>query len=373
MIRVLHVIDSGGVFGAEVVILNLMDAQKSIGIKPVLLSLGNIGVEQKSVEIEAEARGLDCIKLRLRKGIDVGGLKNILYYARGTGANIIHSHGYKGDILLGMLPKRLRKIPVIATLHGWTSTRPLSKIWFYNLLDLLFLKNFNCVVSVSHSHVRNPGLRSLHIKPTVINNGIPKLDFKPSYRHKEIVENCRCTYKLLSVGRLSQEKGFDILIRALAIIVSHSLDAELVIAGDGKEKRRLIKLAQRENILERVHFVGYVERAFRLMHYFDAFILPSKTEAFPITVLEAMQAGVPIIATKVGDVPIILDYGRFGVLVDTSNEKSMANSIEDVLLKRQLATDKAKAAKLYALKEYSCTKMADRYLLQYNDVIANSR
>ena len=269
--RVLHLIDSGGLYGAEIVVLNLMEAQKKMGFHPMLLSMGDIE-GPKDIEIDAQRRGLDCITLRFGKRLLINGSKKILYHTKVLGSHIIHSHGYKGNILLSMLPRALCNFATVTTLHGWTSKHAFTKISIYKYLDALAIMRFDAAIAVSSNLLKHPLLRLLGIRPIVINNGIPRLNFQTNSFQKECTEiagRCESKFSILSIGRLSPEKGFDILIQAMAKTVSHGYDFSLVVVGDGQDRPLLAHLAEKENISDRVHLVGYRDKAFRYIPCFD--------------------------------------------------------------------------------------------------------
>ena len=373
--KILHVIDSDGLYGAEAVLLNLMEPQKRMGLHPSLLSIGATGIHSKVIEIEATKRGLECSPLRFQNGFNLRGSRKILQHAITSGADIVHSHGYKGDILLGIIPRRLRKVPVITTQHGWTSTSFFSKMRLYEWIDTLLMKNLDGVVVVSSAMQNHPRLRMLGIRPVVINNGLPCLNFELDAFLKEcpeVAKDCQNKFKIISVGRLSHEKGVSILIHAVAGLLSRNIDICLVLVGEGSEGFSLQDLAKNKGLSDRVHFVGYREKAYQLFPYFDLFVLPSYTEGLPITLLEAMQAGVPIVATRVGEVPKVLDEGRYGRIVPPGDPEELMKGILEVYENRDQAKKKALLARDRVLAEYGVEKMATKYLDLYRSVLSGT-
>ena len=105
--RVLHIIDSGGMYGAEVMLLNLVEEQIRQGLKPVIASIGDNQTGEKPLEIEAHKRGFPLKIFRMRPGPNFIGAWKILNYAKSIDCNLLHSHGYKGNILFGFLPKKI--------------------------------------------------------------------------------------------------------------------------------------------------------------------------------------------------------------------------------------------------------------------------
>jgi glycosyltransferase involved in cell wall biosynthesis len=372
--KILHVIDSEGMYGAEAVLLNLMVCQQDKGLSPVLLSLGDTTAGPKSIESEAKRRHLEVQTCRFRNGLNVRGAFRILDCARHSQSEIIHSHGYKGNILLGMIPRSLRKIPVLTTLHGWTATRLLSKIWVYGWVDAFSIRRLERAVAVSSTMLQHPHLKWLGIRPELIHNGIPVLNFEPDGFERDfpdISTRIKNRFRIVSIGRLSSEKGYDILIRSLGELISQGIDAVLVLMGEGSEKEKLTLLAKKQNLWDRVYFTGYIDRAYRYLPFFDLFTLSSYTEGMPITLLEAMQSNVPIVATHVGDVPEVLAGGESGYLLPPGDTETLAETIKRVYESREEAKRKGLLAKERALNYYNVERMAEKYFEVYQSLLQN--
>jgi len=148
-IKVLHLIDSGGLYGAEMMLLNLVEEQVKSGLKPLILSAGIPEIEEKAIEAEARKRGLPVKAVRMRAGINIVKAFRIVSFAKKEGFDVLHSHGYKFDILLGILPSVLRKIPVVTTIHGYVPAEKYSKLAVYQWLDRALIRNFDNVIFVN--------------------------------------------------------------------------------------------------------------------------------------------------------------------------------------------------------------------------------
>lgn len=364
----MHVIDSCGLYGAEMIILALMEHQKKTGHKPMLLSLGDLQTGEKELERAARERGVPACPLRFRKGLNIKGSLQIIEHARKYGADIIHSHGYKSDILLGMLPRSYRPFPVLTTLHGWTSVRLFSKMGLYRVMDIIAIKRLDKVVSVTSATYNYKAFKYLCISFDVIHNGVPPLSFDEYEFERtfpDAADACQGNYKILSVGRLSPEKGVDVLIRSVSLLRQRGVPAVLVIMGDGKMKDSLVGLIQELNMTDHVIMLGYQERAYRFMPFFDLFALPSFTEGLPVTMLEAMQAKLPVVATSVGEVPTLLSQGRFGMLVPPGDCVGFSNAAQYVFDHINEMKDNALRCFEENLGKYSIESMSNAYLDQY--------
>ncbi|MDH5570149.1 MAG: glycosyltransferase [Gammaproteobacteria bacterium] len=371
--KILHIIDSDGIYGAEVMLLNLMREHVLMGHEPIILSIEDNHNESKySLYQEATKRGLSAIKVELKRGFRPGSSALFMKIAKENSIDIIHSHGYKGNILLGIIPKIQRSTPVISTIHGWTSVRKFSKLWIYSLLDKFFLKRLDAVVYV------NPLTPNVihHKKAFHIDNGIPEHQFNRQIIEKtdqETVKFCQDGYIIGCISRLSEEKGIANLIEAISLALNKLPDIKLLIIGDGPLLNELKQLVNKYGISSSVLFSGYRENAYNYLAFFDLFILPSITEGLPITVLEAMQASVPVIATKVGAIPKVLANGDNGIIVNPNDSRSIEKAIylarsQPELLKFMIIRSKNDVA-----EKYSCHRMANDYINVYNKVMNNGK
>jgi glycosyltransferase involved in cell wall biosynthesis len=372
--KILHVIDSAGIYGAETVVLSLMHEQRAMGLEPRLCSIGHLTVGEKAIETEASRRGFHVEKVRMRNGPNITGALRIIRFAVAEGMQVIHAHGYKADILLGFMPKRVRGVPMVATVHGWTSTKPISRISLYEWLDRQSLKFLEVIILVSESmrpKLKVGGAQGQRIM--VINNGLQawQPNNLPSIDDPEISDFCGEGFTIGSVGRLSPEKGYDVLIKALHALVSKGLDVRLLLIGEGPDRGILETLIDDYSLNEHAFLPGYRENGRDYMSLFDVFVLPSFTEGMPLALLEAMGAGRAIIATSVGAVPDLLEDGRAGLLVEPGDSGALADAISSMYHERDLRDKLSAKAKAAAEIKYSSRKMAEQYQTAYELAIGS--
>jgi len=243
---------------------------------------------------------------------------------------------------------------IIFTAHGFVFNEPSSwlKRQFYILatkFSTLFLKK---IITVSHFDYQS-GLKA-GIKPqkmTVIHNGIDLPDFLSKEEAKNFLGGGE-----LVVGTAAyfySNKGLGFLIKATALIKKNF---KLVIVGDGEQRSYLESLIKKHQ-LDNVFLVGEIKDAYRYFKAFDIFALPSVKEGLPFVLLEAMAAGLPVVASKVGGVPEVIEDGVNGLLVEPTNVEELADALLCLLadpLKRKGFGD-ASLAKVK--KEFSFEKM----------------
>lgn len=367
VLKVLHVIDSDGLYGAEVMLLNLMEEHKKMSLHPILLSIEG-QVNRNGLRAEAKKRGIEAVGLQLSRGYSISKALKIIQCAKDKAVNLIHSHGYKGNILAGSLPRSTRKIPIVSTIHGWTATNKFSKIWFYSMLDRFFLRRMDAVFYVNGSMSRIGG----RAKGFVVENGIPELKFdhasalESDSLVREFVSN---SFIIGTICRLSEEKGLKHLIKAIRLLSDKHSDIKAIIIGEGPLEGQLRRIISDEALSDKILLAGYREAAFNYLPLFNIFALPSLTEGLPITLLEAMQAEVPIIATRVGGIPSLLEEGKLGLMVEPADAQALADAVEVLRSSPDVATTMVKKARQAALVKYSSRSMAEEYLKAYEDIL----
>jgi glycosyltransferase involved in cell wall biosynthesis len=372
--RILHLIHSEGVYGAELILLYLAREQQQRGHQPLVGSIRDPGTEQTPFEALAHSWGLPVVRMRVAPRPTPGVVRSLLRTIREVAPDVLHSHGYKPNILLGFLPGRLRG-PMIATLHGWTAARTFSALWLYERLDRLSLPRIDSVVVVARCMLELSALQGVaRSRRRVIENGIPPRDVRlvdlaargVAPLPEELVEFTARQPTLVAIGRLSPEKGFTLLLEAFARARSHSAGAyQLLIVGEGPERQVLADRIAALRLAGIVRLAGYVDGADRLLARAAGFVMSSLTEGMPLVLLEAMQWRVPILATAVGAIPELLDEGRCGPLVAPHDLAALAHGLQR-LMSGDSSSGEAIASAYQAVSgRYTSARMAEEYLAAY--------
>ena len=176
MFKVLHVIDSAGLYGAEVMLLNLVKEQQKQGLSPLLLSFSKPGEQEKPIEQFARLYSVPCERFEISTIPNLFQLKRLIRLVTLKNVDAVHSHGYKGNIIFGLILRPFIRCSVFVTAHGWTSNgRGDLKLRFFELLDFYSLGFVDHLVLVSKQMLDYPRIEKLHSKGrvTVINNGLP--------------------------------------------------------------------------------------------------------------------------------------------------------------------------------------------------------
>jgi glycosyltransferase involved in cell wall biosynthesis len=173
--------------------------------------------------------------------------------------------------------------------------------------------------------------------------------------------------RVLTVANLRPEKGHDVVIEAAAIVLRQFPDVTFEFVGGGSERPRLAALADARGVQHAILFEGHCEDVGRRMAAADVFVLASRTEAFPNAVLEAMAAGLPVVATRVGGIPEIVDDGRTGLLVPAGDPASLADRLMRTLADAPLRARLGAAARQHITDNFSFERMTAAFESLYLD------
>jgi glycosyltransferase involved in cell wall biosynthesis len=356
-VKILHVIDSGGLYGAEKMLLGLAAACCRRGHAVTVATIVAPQDEGDALGDAAASRGLEHRQFCMQDGLNLGGAREILRYADEQGFDIIHAHGYKANILLSLVPGRRRQ-RMVCTLHGWASTVRGDRLWWYETLDRLLMWRFDRVVVVSEPMRRVASRYVRSGRLALVPNGIEL----PTHGIRAQAQNAGADglLRILAIGRLSPEKAFDSLVEAAGILDKGGTKLVVTIAGEGEARHDLERQLATLGLQARVRLSGYVGDVDALYADADLFVLCSRTEGLPLVLLEAMSHGIPVVATPVGEVPAVLGHGQFGCLLDDGSPQTLADGIRQVAGSPD-AADMAARARLHVSAEYSVEKMAARY------------
>jgi len=285
--------------------------------------------------------------------------------------DIIHSHMLRPDYYIWKNKNKIKKSTIcISTVHQYIydvlkySYNPLLAPIF-NLLWIKFLKRQDHIVFIARAMQNFYAQEFTNQKLHYINNGIEErqsLSLSPSTSDvviSKIIE-ARSKYKIIGVvGGLTKIKGFEQVIKAL----SQLKDYYLVIIGDGKEMKNLVKLAKKTGVYERCLFTGFLSNVEIYYSHFDVFVLPSRSEGFGLVLLEASSNRVPIICSDIETFKEVFPNEALFFKIDDID--SLTDSIIQAFENSEGLTDRAWDK---YQKQYTAKIMAENYYTLYKNV-----
>jgi glycosyltransferase involved in cell wall biosynthesis len=282
-----------------------------------------------------------------------------------------HGHDYKTNAL-GLLLKRLWPMRLVTTVHGWV--RQTARTPLYYRIDQMCLPRYERVICVSDDLLDACLAAGVPARNCVLlENGIDTAE----YTRRRAPEEAKAALGfppagllIGAVGRLSGEKGFDVLIRSLHRLVARGIDARLVIVGEGGERANLEALIRELDLGERVRLAGWQSDVRGYFEAMDAFALSSLREGLPNVLLEAMALEVPLVSTRVNGVPRLVQDGRNGLLVNPGDLDGLTTALAGLLTNPGLRELFRAAGRRTVETRYSFATRMQRLSRLYDELLA---
>jgi glycosyltransferase involved in cell wall biosynthesis len=287
--------------------------------------------------------------------------------------DIIQTHMVKSHFLI-KLAGLAKKYPWIAYHHGYTTTD--LKMQAYNQLNRWSLPSATRVITVCDAFAKQlsrTGVRADRI--TVCHNSVAAPRLVTNEGQQALKSNLGIAADeqvVLAVGRLSREKGHRDLVDALALLhrMESALKFKLVIVGEGPERESLERASREKGLSAQVLFIDHVEDVAPYYAIADALALPSHSEGSPNVLLEAMAAGVPVVATKVGGVPEIGIDDESALLVPAHEPQLFANALRRILVDADLAQALRANATARVASCFSPESYAESLIRIYQEIVS---
>jgi glycosyltransferase involved in cell wall biosynthesis len=368
--NLLHLISSSGFFGAERVVCELCRCSVAPGLTMHIAVLTRDEGLLASFKKAVNRPEVDVIGIPCSGRLDVKAVKALKRIIADRQIDILHSHGYKSDFYALILKNICRRpLALFATNHNWIGLTINEKV--YQAIDALALRRFARIVAVSEQVKRDMTVRS--IPPSrieVIGNGIDPED--PDLRGDRAAARQGLGLNdddlvIGNVARLTAEKDHARLIEAVATLRPDVPNIRLIIVGDGPERAALEELARQKHLGDAARFTGNTDNARRCYAAFDMFALPSLNEGLPMVLLEAMAAGVPVIASSVGAVPRVVQHGKNGLLISPGDTAQLVQAMRRLAADPTLRAELSRQGAETVRNDFSSHAMVRRYWEIYED------
>lgn len=290
----------------------------------------------------------------------------LLRHFRENPCDILHTHKPKDNLLVGLAGIFLGEVHIVRTLHG--APEPFQgikslKMALYEFLDRVAIK-----LMVSRTILVSFDLRNIIEKRALgrtecVHNGIepssPKIRTDRGLMRRQLGLNEEDTL-IGAVGRLSVVKGHESLIRAAAVLISSNCRIKVVLVGEGPLLSTLEDLADNLGIRQHVFFVGHQDNVQDFLGAMDIFVLPSLHEGIPMALLEAMAMELPVVATRVGGIPEVIDHGVSGLLVTPGDIQLLVESIQELIDDQFRSQSLGRAGRARMEREFTAEHMAEK-------------
>jgi glycosyltransferase involved in cell wall biosynthesis len=366
------IIDSLRIGGAQKLVTQFVSAISMQTIESTVISLREDPVAS-NLELIRSA-GAQVESFPARSLLDVGRLMRLIRYLRENKFDLIHTHLSYANIL-GSLAGHYAGIPVIATLHS-TGHDPQQKSRLITRLEEVMLRYFaRRIVAVGHTVAATFQTRLGSRTVDVIPNGVPApidLSLPARQQLRRDIAGDENSVVITSVGRFVPAKGYEDMIESFAILHRRDPRPVLVIAGVGSLFEKIKSQISELQLENAVNCLGARNDVPQLLAASDIYASSSHWEGLPVALLEAMMAGLPTVATSVGDIPKVVTP-ETGIIVPPHEPAALAEALSDLVSMPEKARAMGAAARTRAMQEYSLDIWIKRLTCLYEETVSQSR
>ena len=309
--KIVQVMPDFGLAGAETMVENLSCGLAAEGCDVLVISFFEL---HTAITERIENRGIKIKYLGKKRGFDPSIISKMRKIIKAYQPDVIHTHRYVLPYAflasMGFKAKRVHTVHSVAQKEQTKVGKNINRVLFryFNVVPVALSKEIQRTIQEVY------GLPDNRI-PVVFNGiDLSRCIVKESYARKD-------TFTVLHIGRFMDVKNHELLLRSFARFKGQHSDARLQLLGDGELKENMMQLAGQLNITDAVEFAGLQSNVYPWLHNADVFILPSKFEGMPMTLIEAMGTGLPIIASNVGGIPDMLSSQKEALLIEPKEEK----------------------------------------------------
>ena len=373
-IRVLRVIARLNMGGPAIHVANLAAGLEGRGYHTTLVA-GSLARGEDSMAFLAERLEIPVIGVpELQREVslldDARAVRRVASIIRKVRPHILHTHTAKAGAIAraAAIGSGTARPPIIVhTFHGHV-----LKGYFDPARTAVFRQVERNLARSSHVLVAvSPEVRDELVeqgvapreKFTVIRLGIPlddRLgDATADFDYRRLYGIPRHAFVIGWVGRMTGVKDTGAVLEIVRATREREVDAVLVMVGDGPDRERLEQLAHELGIARNTYFVGYQSEVAGYYRLFDAFLLPSVNEGTPVSAIEALASGTPVVATRVGGVPDVVRDGVDGFLVESGDASTAAERLADLAADAALRTRLGTSGRARVLERYSVARLVD--------------
>lgn len=367
-IRMMQLGSPTGLYGAERWILALLRHLDAGAVESVVAAIRDEASLSAPLCAEAKARGYQTLVIDALGRVNLSAVGQLRRYLRDEGIQVLHTHGYKTD-MIGLLATRGLSCRLVSTPHGW-STQAGAKLRLYEAADRAIFPFFDAVVPLSDALYAELA-RSARTRPKLhlIRNGIDISEIDAASTIAADLQGFKAqgAFVVGYIGQLIARKGLDVALTAFSRLDVNR--KKMIIVGDGPQREELVILANSLGIAGDIRFVGFRADRLEFLRGFDVFVLASRLEGIPRCLMEAMAASIPVIASDIPGCAELIQHRQTGLLFDLDSVESLLSSLVDVR-RPGLAQQLARRGRQHILENYSAAAMSRQYQNIYRQLVS---
>ncbi|WP_144821949.1 glycosyltransferase family 4 protein [Marinobacter piscensis] len=361
-LRVLQFITPAGFYGAERWVLALANNMNRDSVICDLAVTRESPEQDLSVaEYYPRSEDQQIHYLDMRGRFDIRVVKRLCDVIRNNGIDVIHTHGYKSDIL-GLLAAKRTGIVCVSTPHGFSGNVSFKLATFIRM-GTHMLRYFDRVVPLSEELMEDMKRFKVPAHKTVfIRNGVDLTEIDAVMKKLPPDQKADSDSRVIGfIGQMIPRKNIADLIDAFDRLYKQNPDLRLQLLGDGSQRSELESQAAESGCANAVEFLGFRSDRLELLSRFSLFVMTSSLEGIPRCMMEAMAVGVPVVAYDIPGVDQLVEHGKTGMLAPFGDKAALAECCNQVLGDPALADRLSHNARELVNARFSAARMADEY------------
>ncbi|MBF0557736.1 MAG: glycosyltransferase [Nitrospirae bacterium] len=321
------------------------------------------------IKVEAHKQGIDVFTFPFKSTSDIGTIEGLVRHIRGNAYDIVNTHSGK-DSWVGGIAAKLARVPVLVRTRHLNI--PLRRNIF-NFIHYLPDMYISCGENMRNTLVSKCGFPADKVVniSTGVSDDFFNVKRNPTLKKKYGLEADALV--IAKVGIFRRVKAHQVTLKCVRRVVDELPNARFLFVGDGPDREEMEGLARKLGVAEYVIFTGFINDIAEVYSFSDLSILSSLSEGIPQSIMQAMAAGVPVVATRVGGIPEIISHMETGILVEPLDHEALAEGIIKILRNSDLAASFSEKAKEFVLKHHSMRIMLDKTESLYRSLLEKKR
>lgn len=344
--KILDLRDSPWVDGPGRTVLDCASSLTGTGYEVIIGTFNGGSQKTSAYAEEAVRRGLPLRVIEERSAYDWQIIGQVLRVIDDEKVELIHTHDFRSN-MVGLICARRRRLPVVATVHGWIANDLKGRL--YCSVDRWLLRFFDHVITVSEKtrdRVKKacPSCDRL----TVVPNALRLETYVPEPRDRSFRKEFGLgedKIVLANIGRLSPEKGQLVFLQAAEVLSRDRKDLVFLVVGVGPDLDKLEGFVRERGLQDVVLFAGFQSDMIKVYNSIDVVVQSSYTEGMPNVMLEALLMSLPVVATDVGGTAEVVEHGRTGLLIPPGSSSELVRAVAEVLTSPERSREMGQAGR----------------------------
>jgi glycosyltransferase involved in cell wall biosynthesis len=347
-----------GVSGSENHLLDLVGELRDHGwLSDVLIPSPSPSELRRFHErLAAVSDGVDVVRMSSDASPQL--VRRLVRALRSGRYDVAHAHLVHADWHLALAGLFARAVPLVSTKHN---PDPFRATFPFRIAERAALSRYGAVIAISEA-LREFLTDTVGARAVTVRYGLTPPEEPPA-------RESPAGTSFLAVGRLEKQKGFDVAVEAMPLVIEHVPGAHLAIAGEGSERPELAAAIERLGVGDSVQLLGQREDIAELMRDADVFVHTARWEGFGLVLLEAMRAALPIVATRAGAIPEVVDDGVTGTMVPPDDPRALAAALVELAQRPSLRHERGLAGFERLRDQFSPDAMARKVAAIYDSLV----